>query len=229
MIMTLIIRKSSYFQRILCICAILLAISFTSLAQLFYLKNFEDQNNKALLLEPAIVNQQPTFEEDSELKTLTKENTPTNEYKAGDEWENKWKNTKLPNFKLKNLQGEIVSNANLKNKITVINFWFIGCKPCVNEIPDLNELVEKYKNEPICFLAPSFDNKNSLKKFIETKSFNYTILAEATEFIDKMDIYAYPTHLVIDKNGIIKEIIVGGPDIPSRLDLMIQKLIASEK
>jgi len=45
------------------------------------------------------------------------------------------------------------SLSSLKGKIFVINFWFLECKPCVIEIPELNKIVEKHKSEEVLFLA----------------------------------------------------------------------------
>ena len=46
-------------------------------------------------------------------------------------------------FNATDLEGNEYSLSNLKGKIRVLNFWFTTCKPCVEEIPALNELVKK--------------------------------------------------------------------------------------
>lgn len=51
----------------------------------------------------------------------------------------------MPNFKGTTHIGKPMSRASLKGKVVVMNFWFIGCKPCVAEMPALNRLVERYR------------------------------------------------------------------------------------
>ena len=48
-------------------------------------------------------------------------------------------------FSVTDLLGNAYSIDKLKGKLIVINFWFVECKPCIMEMPDLNKLVEKYK------------------------------------------------------------------------------------
>lgn len=59
----------------------------------------------------------------------------------------------MPDFEAKTLAGKILSRKSLKGKIVVMNFWFIGCKPCVAELPALNKLVQHYKAKDIVFIA----------------------------------------------------------------------------
>ena len=140
-------------------------------------------------------------------------------------WIERWKGKKLPDFELKTLKNQLVSSSDLKNKLVVMNFWFIACKPCVNEMPELNRLVEKYKDEQIAFLAPSFDNEPSLIAFSKHTTFDYTILVNAKDVIQEMNISSYPTHLIIDRNGVIREILIGGSThIYKNIDELIQKL-----
>ena len=58
-----------------------------------------------------------------------------------------------PDFSAADMNGKTYSLSSLKGKIVVINFWFVECKPCLIEMPDLNEIVEKYKSEEVVFLA----------------------------------------------------------------------------
>ena len=59
----------------------------------------------------------------------------------------------VPDFSAVDMNGKTYSLSSLKGKIVVINFWFVECKPCLIEMPDLNEIVEKYKSEEVVFLA----------------------------------------------------------------------------
>lgn len=110
-------------------------------------------------------------------------------------------------------RGERVTDINgnkydLKNeagKIYVINFWFINCAPCKKEIPELNELVTKYKdNKDVIFLAIALDEKYAIKDFLKTMPFNYNIIHDGRYYAQKYGVKGYPTHVVIGKDGLIK-------------------------
>jgi hypothetical protein len=54
--------------------------------------------------------------------------------------------TDASNFSVTDINGNEYSLNSLKGKIIVMNFWFVECKPCAMEMPELNELVKNYKN-----------------------------------------------------------------------------------
>eukprot|EP00388_Colpodella_angusta_P011133 GDKJ01028662.1.p2 GENE.GDKJ01028662.1~~GDKJ01028662.1.p2 ORF type:complete len:244 (+),score=12.59 GDKJ01028662.1:504-1235(+) len=91
-----------------------------------------------------------------------------------------------------------------KDKIYVINFWFINCPPCKAEIPELNELVTKYKeNKDVVFLAIALDEKFELKNFLKTMPFTYNIV-DGKYYAQKYGVKSFPTHVVVGKDGLIK-------------------------
>jgi thiol-disulfide isomerase/thioredoxin len=89
----------------------------------------------------------------------------------------------------------------LKGTVVVLNFWFIGCKPCQVEIPELNELVEKYKGQNEKFIAFALDDGAALKRFLTRKKFNYDIVAAARNVAATYKLEGYPPHFLIDKEG----------------------------
>ena len=72
-----------------------------------------------------------------------------------------FKNKKLPSFNLKTLLGEYFTSEKLKGKPTMINFWFTTCPPCIAEMPVLNKIAEKYKNE-INFIAITYETQSNV-------------------------------------------------------------------
>ena len=75
------------------------------------------------------------------------------------------------------LEGTTFTLDELKGKVVVINFWFVACKPCVEEIPELNELVEKYEEKDVVFLGFALDNEKRLNSFLEKTPFKYHIFS----------------------------------------------------
>jgi len=129
----------------------------------------------------------------------------------------------FPEFLLTSLDGRKWNKAALIGKITVINFWFTGCKPCVAEIPQLNRLASTY-NGVANFLAFSFDDKQKLNSFLAKNKFNYVQFAASIVLNKKLDVDFYPTHLILDKNGLIQEVVIGATDeIFEKLNGVIEK------
>ena len=77
--------------------------------------------------------------------------------------------------------------VNLEDKVIVINFWNLKCKPCIEEIPILNTLVNDFNNEPVIFIAITEDKKNSVKDYFKrtNKSFHYRIVTDGESIIWK--------------------------------------------
>lgn len=114
----------------------------------------------------------------------------------------------FPNFNFVDLDNQIHTNESIKNKTIILKTWFIACKPCIAEFPELNRIVNKYKNnEDILFISLATDSRESLNEFLLRKPFNYKVIPEQRHFITEiLKLQAFPTHLIVDKNGIIQKV-----------------------
>ncbi|MEO9485518.1 MAG: TlpA disulfide reductase family protein [Ekhidna sp.] len=119
------------------------------------------------------------------------------------------KGSKFPEFELTTIDGKTYTNKDFEGKVLVVNFWFSSCKPCIVEMPEMNELVEEYKNEEIVFLAPTFDDEERVRKFLTRRDFDYEIVADVKDFCLALNVRSYPTHFVINREGIIERVIIG--------------------
>jgi thiol-disulfide isomerase/thioredoxin len=100
------------------------------------------------------------------------------------------------------LKGNLYNESNLKNKVIVINYWFINCVPCRQEMPELNKIVDYYKNNSsVVFLGISLDSKDELINALKSFDFNYNIIPNSNSFLDSLHLDGYPSHEVIDKAG----------------------------
>lgn len=114
----------------------------------------------------------------------------------------------FPIFNLKDINGNNISNDSFKNKVTIVKCWFINCKACIAEFPELNALVKNYsQNENIDFISMAFDSENDLIEFVQKHPLNFKTIPVKKEFLqDQLNINEYPTHLVINKDGKIEKI-----------------------
>jgi thiol-disulfide isomerase/thioredoxin len=122
----------------------------------------------------------------------------------------KFYNKELPEFSLKTIEGKTFTNKSLKGKPTLINFWFTSCLPCIQEMPILNQLKEKYKDD-FNFVAITYEKKEQVEKFLNKKDFEFIHIVEAQNFIKQLGLKSYPKNLFLDKDGILRKIENGVP------------------
>ena len=145
-----------------------------------------------------------------------------------DAFAKKWVGQPVLEMSGSDLAGNKLTADDLAGKIVVVNFWFVSCMPCLMEMPDLNELVEKYKGRDVVFIAPTFDNPATIEKLFAdgSRSFSYRIIPESMELIQQYGIKSFPTHMIIDRDGIIVEAFSGAmPGIGNVLAGMIDKAL----
>jgi thiol-disulfide isomerase/thioredoxin len=138
---------------------------------------------------------------------------------------NAYKNFKMegkafPTFRFNDLNGNEYTNANTKGKILVIKCWFIGCAACVAEFPELNELVTKYQNrKDVAFVSLALDKPEKLTAFLLKKPFRYAVVANQTQFMgEELAISAYPTHIIVDKEGAIRKVVYNAHEMLEALE-----------
>lgn len=109
----------------------------------------------------------------------------------------------FPSFDVTDLEAETITLEQLKGKVVVLNFWFIGCTPCEMERPVLNTLRELYiENGEVVFLAFAKNEKDRLLRFLENHPISYTVIPCESNFIKtKFGIDSYPQNIVLDRRG----------------------------
>lgn len=116
----------------------------------------------------------------------------------------KLKGNKAPEFKSIDIHGNSWNSAELEGKVVVLNFWFVACSPCIAEMPYLNKLVENFQSEEVVFLAFATDTEERVAQFFARKPFDYKLIPNSKPIADQFFVTQYPTHLIIDKQGIVR-------------------------
>ena len=133
---------------------------------------------------------------------------------------------KVKDFELKDIKGNALKFSDLEGKVVVINFWFIECKPCVMEIPELNMLVNEFQNQDVVFLAIALNGKNEVKGFLKQNKFMYQVFPDGPALAEVFGIKGYPTNVIIDQKGIVQYVSTGiGPDNQFILKKEISKVL----
>ena len=140
------------------------------------------------------------------------------------------------NFSGKDFDGNSVDESLFsKNAVTVVNFWFSGCKPCVSELSKLNELNDAIKSmggEVVGINTDTFDNNKTTIKEAEAilkkqgaKYRNLSIDSTSDAGKSASDIMAFPTTILVDRNGnIVGDPMLGGIDNQDNYDTLMKQI-----
>ena len=140
------------------------------------------------------------------------------------------------NFSGKDFDGNPVDESLFSgNAVTVVNFWFTGCKPCVAELSKLNELNDAIKSmggEVVGINTETFDgNKTAIKEaasVLESQGVKYRNLSiDSSSAAGKYasEIMAFPTTILVDRNGnIVGEPMLGGIDNKDNYDALMKQI-----
>jgi peroxiredoxin len=111
----------------------------------------------------------------------------------------------LPEYNFVDLEGKTYTKLTTKGKIMVLKCWFVDCLPCIKEMPALNALKQQYKDrDDIVFVSITWDSKEDLKAFLKKTTFDYAVVPEQEKYLeDSLQLNTYPTHFVINRQGLI--------------------------
>lgn len=127
-------------------------------------------------------------------------------------WATCVKGLTIPNFSVVTLTGEAINSAQLRGKITLINFWFMGCPPCLLEMPAFNRLVDEYQDKAVTFIGFSTDKQSQLTPgFFADHPFRFNIVSDAKALAESFGFIGYPTTFIVNRKGEIAEVLQGGP------------------
>lgn len=125
-----------------------------------------------------------------------------------------------PQFEAIDINDNAINSTELRGKIVVLNFWFVKCAPCVEEMPELNELVKEYKNrEDVVFISVGRDSKEDILSFFKSHEFIYQPITnpDAMKMVIAYNINAFPNNMIIDKNGNVAYTLAGGGEFTTRM------------
>lgn len=105
-------------------------------------------------------------------------------------------------FALTDLEGKSWKLSELTGKVVLLNFWATWCPPCNRELPDMQALYEKYKDQGLVILAVSDEDLGKVKPFIAKRKLTYPVLLDPGRKVNDMfDIEGIPKSFVYDREG----------------------------
>ena len=120
-----------------------------------------------------------------------------------------------PNFTFPGLDGKMVGLADFKGKVVFVNIWATWCPPCREEMPSMEKLYKELKGENFEILAVSIDKSGAkaVAPFMKEYTLSFPALLDPEGTIQNLyGTTGVPESFIIDKKGIIEEIIIGPMD-----------------
>jgi peroxiredoxin len=127
------------------------------------------------------------------------------------------------------LDGSKRTTADLKGKVTLVNFWATSCTTCVAEMPEMVRTYEKYraKGYDHMAVAMSYDPPSYVVNYTQTRKLPFNVAIDNTGAVAQAwgEVKLTPTSYVVNKKGEIVKRYVGQPDF-AELHRLIEKLLA---
>lgn len=140
-----------------------------------------------------------------------------------------------PAFSVAGMDGTTYDLNDYRGKVVVITFWSSRCAICHEEIPKLNRLAARYRNQNVVFLALTMENEAKVSAYVRNTPFDFTILPNSfgvlLQYADRdrqgnLNM-GFPAHFIVDQTGGI-QMKTSGWDKTTGIDSQISKLLASQ-
>lgn len=112
----------------------------------------------------------------------------------------------IPSFSAIDLQGRVITSEDLNTPYTLINFWYIECPPCIEELPLLSQFQEEIEGLEI--LSFCLNSKEELLIFLEQHSIPFRIVPDAEQIIKEVFLskWGYPINFLVNRHGVIEAV-----------------------
>ncbi len=131
---------------------------------------------------------------------------------------------RAPDFTLQSIDGQSLTLSDLQG-IVMVNFWFIGCIPCEDEMPHIQAVSKSWSGELTVLAINRWENAEEVQDFVDSKSLTFPVLIDSLEEVhDNYNVSVWPTTFFIDTEGIIQEIQAGAFGSQDEIETILESL-----
>jgi len=150
-----------------------------------------------------------------------------------------WKGKPAPKFSMKAIDGKVHTNASLKGKVVLLDFWATWCGPCKAASPSMQNLHKKHASKGLVVVGangwesgpkgPDVNNPSYAKKYATEHKYSYVFTYGNDPLMKTLGMNGIPTFVLIDRKGVIREVWTGfGPRSEATMEAAIGKLLAQK-
>ncbi|MFN3683546.1 MAG: TlpA family protein disulfide reductase [Fimbriimonadaceae bacterium] len=142
-----------------------------------------------------------------------------------------FKGKAMPSFRMSTVDGKTLTNASLKGKVVLIDFWATWCGPCKMASPSVQRLHEKYAKRGLVAIGANVweqgDSKKKAADYAKEHKYTYTFTHSNDELAKTLKVNGIPTFLLVDKKGVVQMVQVGfdPKSTEAELEKAIQRLL----
>ena len=132
-----------------------------------------------------------------------------------------------PDWQATDIDGKPLKLSDFRGKVVVMDFWYRGCGWCMFATPQVKQLAEDFKGQPVAVLGMNTDEDEKDARFvIDAMGMTYPTV-KAAGIPDKYGVEGFPTMIVIDPQGVIREVHTGySPTLREDIGKRIKELLA---
>jgi peroxiredoxin len=134
-----------------------------------------------------------------------------------------------PDVNFTTLQGEKLNTVALRDKVVLVNFWATTCSTCIEKMPDLVKIYEKFaaRGLEIIAVAMEYDPEEQVRAYADKAALPFKVASDTNgkAALGFEDVRMTPTTFLIDRQGRIVHKYLGAPDFAA-LQALLEKLLA---
>lgn len=119
----------------------------------------------------------------------------------------------LPDFSVKDLEGHVISSADFRGKVVLVDFWATWCQPCKKEMPGYQKLIDRYGSRGFAVVGFKFDTMRDMEdplRFAQKLGVHYPLAVATDDLKQKFGgIVGLPTTVLYDRQGILRNKVIG--------------------
>jgi cytochrome c biogenesis protein CcmG/thiol:disulfide interchange protein DsbE len=134
-----------------------------------------------------------------------------------------------PDFTLETLDGDTITLSDLRGRAVLLNFWATWCPPCRAEMPAFQQAYADYEDQGFVIVAVNAIQQDSLPAIEEFRgeySLTFPIVLDADGSVSRSyQVRSMPTSFFIAPDGVISEVVIGGPIAEALIRARIEELL----
>jgi thiol-disulfide isomerase/thioredoxin len=140
-----------------------------------------------------------------------------------------------PSFTFSSMNGAVVSSDQLHGRVVLLAFWATWCRPCIGELPRVEQVYRRYRNDPrvaiwVVDSGISNDTVEKQRRMIAAEHWDLPFAHDSENLEYKMGFHGLPKLVLLDKTGRVRWLHDGfdaSEDLAGQLTSRIDRLLGS--